>query len=103
MAATAAAALVAALAIADVTKEVAWTPVAAGTVGLVSPASGVTTELVPIPGMLISGAVVDVEAVAGALAVVKSAVTTTVLGDDTITTDTVAEGAAVVVVSVAPC
>ena len=101
MAATAAAALVTALAMAEVTNDVACTPVAAVTVAFVSPASGVTTEFVPIPGILIAGADVDVDATAGAL-VVGPAVTTTVLGDDTITTDTVAEGAAVVVVVFVP-
>jgi hypothetical protein len=101
LAATAAATLVAALAIAEVTKDVACTPVAAVTVAFVSPASGVTTEFVPIPGILMAGAVVDVDVVAGTL-VVEPAVTTTVLGDDTITTDTVAGGAAVVVVVVVP-
>lgn len=74
-----AAALDAELAIAEVTKEVA----------LVPPASGVTTE-VPIPGMLIAGTAVEL------------AVTTVVLADDTIMTDTVAEGAVVVVVVVVP-
>lgn len=78
MAATAATALVAALAMAEVTKDVACTPVAAVTVAFVSPASGVTTEFVPIPGKLIASAVVDVDAMAGAL-VVGPAVTTTVL------------------------
>lgn len=73
---------------AEVTKDVACTPVAAVTVPFISEASGVTTEFVPIPGILNAGAVVE------------SAVTTTVLGDDTTMTDTVAEGAAVVVVVV---
>lgn len=43
---------------AEVTKDVACTPVAAVTVAFVSPPSGVTTEFVPIPAILIAGALV---------------------------------------------
>lgn len=94
-----AAELDAALAIADVMKDAACTLVAAAADALVSPASGVTSEFVPIPGILMAVDIVDMDIMTGAL-VAEPAVTTTVLGDDTTTTETVAEGVAFAVVDV---